>query len=172
MYTHGDRPSIRCLCDSAQQLALQDELAFLVLLAGLISLVIFPANSLITLFANNVSYNMAACRHITLHGFGLFDVHNAREKEGFAMLAAEVARYDIVEVGKVCLALLAKSIVRAGCMTTGRYGGSALTLQPKILFALRYVLYVRPIFVTLPLSRPNLLNYHDPQCIKVTSTVR
>ena len=99
-------PDAQCLCDSTQELTLEDKLAFLVLLAGLVSLIVFPANRLVTLFADYVSYNMPPRRHITLHGFGLLDVHYAREEEGFAVLAAKVARYDIVEVCKMRLALL------------------------------------------------------------------
>jgi len=49
---------------------------------------------------------MSSRCHITLHGFSLLDVHNVREEEGLAVLAAKVARYDVVEVCKMRLALL------------------------------------------------------------------
>jgi len=97
---------------------------------------------------------MSSGRHVSLHSLSLLDVHNDREEEGFAMLATEVARYDMIEVCKVRLALLTKASLGATYINTdinNDSGGVPLTLQPKIFCALRYVLYVRPIFLTLPL---------------------
>lgn len=93
--------------DSAQQLAFEDELALFVLLASLIRLVVFPADGLVTLFAGDVSDNMSSGCHVSLHSLSLLDIYNVREEEGFAMLATEVARYNVIEVCQVRLALLA-----------------------------------------------------------------
>lgn len=49
-----------------QQLGLEDELAFFVLLAGLVRLVVFPAYSLLALSTLYVAYNVASRGHVAL----------------------------------------------------------------------------------------------------------
>ena len=56
---------------------------------------------------------MSAGCHISLHSFTLSDVDDRGEEEGFAVLAAEVAGYDVFEVGEVGFAVLGK-LVSAG----------------------------------------------------------
>ena len=162
------RVVVLCLSsgDRAQQLAFEDELALFVLLASLIRLIVFPADGLVTLFANDVSDNMSSGCHVSLHSLGLLDIYDVREEEGFAMLATEVARYNVIEVCKVRLALLITASLEAACMTADKdnsnENGVYLTLQPKIFCALRYVLYVRPIFLALPLyNGPDYTNDGD-----------
>jgi hypothetical protein len=81
-------------------------LTFLVLLAGLISLVILPADGLVALFAYYISDYMSPCCHISFHGFALPYVHNRGEEEGFAMLASEISRDDVVKVCEMGFAVL------------------------------------------------------------------
>jgi hypothetical protein len=97
-------PSSSSQC--AKQLALEDKTPLLIFFACLISLVVFPADRLIALFAFDISHDVSACCHISLHCFGLFDVNYRGEKERFAMLASEIARDDVVEVGEVGFAVL------------------------------------------------------------------
>lgn len=82
------------LADIAQQLGLEDELALLVLLAGLVCLVVLPAHRLLTLLTRDVSHNMATCSHASLGRLARIDVHNVVEEVGLAMLAAEVLFED------------------------------------------------------------------------------
>lgn len=49
---------------------------------------------------------MATCRHVALHGLAGLDVDDGGEEEGFAVLAAEIAGDDVVEVGEVGFAVL------------------------------------------------------------------
>lgn len=79
--------------DYLKQLRLQYKFPLLVLLAGLVGLVILPPHCFIALSAYDVSDDMSSCCHVPLHCFGSFDVHDAGEEEGFAMLAAEVLRW-------------------------------------------------------------------------------
>lgn len=78
------------LIHRAEQLGLEYELAFLVLLARLVRLVVLPAHRLLALPAHDVAHNVPARRHVALRGVGLRDVHDAAEEVGFAVLAAEV----------------------------------------------------------------------------------
>lgn len=78
------------LIHNLQQLRLQNELSLLILLARLVSLVIFPPDCLIALSAYNVTDDVPPCRHVPFLGFGRFDVDDAGEEEGFAVLATEV----------------------------------------------------------------------------------
>ena len=73
---------------------------------GFIGLVILPAHRLVALFALNVPYDMPASGHIALHRFSLLDIHDRGEEESFAMLATEVPRNDVVEIGEVGFAIL------------------------------------------------------------------
>ena len=73
-----------------QQFRLQYKFPFLVLFVRLISFIIFPPHRLIALSAYNVPYDMSPRGHVPFHGFGGFDVDDAGEEEGFAVLAAEV----------------------------------------------------------------------------------
>ena len=79
-------------CYSTEQFCFQDELPFLVLLAGLISLIILPAHSFLTLSAVDVAYDVTTGGHIALVRLRLGDVYNAVEKICFSMLTAEVLR--------------------------------------------------------------------------------
>jgi hypothetical protein len=118
----------RSLCDDAKQFCLQDELSFLILLAGLVRSVIFPADRFLALAARDISDDMLAGRHRSLVGFSSDIVHNVVEQVSFAMLSAKVLvcsasattktsshvwpsqtypTDDIVMVGKVNLAALA-----------------------------------------------------------------
>lgn len=74
----------------AQQLCLENELALLVLLAGLIGLVVLPADRLLTLATVDVADNVAAGGHVALVGLRLGDVDDAVEQVRLAVLAAEV----------------------------------------------------------------------------------
>lgn len=74
----------------AEQLCLEDELALFVLLAGFVSLVVFPADCLLALPAVNVAYDMSARRHVALVWIRLGDVDNAVKEVCFAVLAAEI----------------------------------------------------------------------------------
>lgn len=94
------------LSDRTQQLGFENELALLVLLTRLIGLVIFPTDRGLALFADDVAHDMASRRHVALHGFGGVNVDDGGEEEGFAVLAAEVAADDVVEVGEVGFAAL------------------------------------------------------------------
>lgn len=88
------------------------------------------------------------------------------------MLATEVARYDVIEVCKVRLTLLTKALLGAAYIAAdnnNNNSGVPLTLQPKIFCALRYVLYVRPIFLALPLfNGADSANVNGFQKIEVT----
>lgn len=74
----------------AEQLCFQDELPFLVLLAGLISLVVFPAYGFLTLSAVNVAYDVTTGGHVALVRLRFGDVNNAVEQVCLAVLTAEV----------------------------------------------------------------------------------
>jgi hypothetical protein len=84
--------------DCTQQLRLQNELPLLVLLASLISLVVFPTHRFITLLALNVTHDMSAGGHIPFHCFGLLDVDDGGEEECLSMLSAKVPGDDVVEI--------------------------------------------------------------------------
>lgn len=97
-------------CYRTQQLRLQDIFPLLVLLARLVGFVVFPTDRLITLLALDVSYNMPAGGHVSFHRFRLLDIDDRGKEECLAMLAAEIARNDVVEVSEVCLTVLHRSI--------------------------------------------------------------
>jgi hypothetical protein len=78
--------------DGAEQLGLQDELALLVLLAGLVGLVILPADRLLALAALDVAHYVTSGRHVALVGVGFGDVDDAVEEVCLAVLAAKVLR--------------------------------------------------------------------------------
>jgi hypothetical protein len=101
-----DPSTIALSIDSAQQLGLKDIFILLILLTGLIGLIVLPPNRLIALLAHDVAHNVSASRHAALRGLALADVDYRREQEGFAVLAPEVAAYDVVEVGEVRFACL------------------------------------------------------------------
>lgn len=76
--------------NGAQQLRFQDKLALLVLLASLVRLVVFPADSLLALPAVDIADYVAASRHIALIWIRLGDVDDAIEQVCFAVLATKV----------------------------------------------------------------------------------
>jgi hypothetical protein len=79
-----------------QKFGLQDIFAFLVLLAGLGGLVVLPPHCLIALLAHDVPHDVYACGHFAFYSLlGDFDVDDAREKEGFAVLTAELLDYSV-----------------------------------------------------------------------------
>lgn len=78
------------LADDAQQLRLKDELALLVLLAGLVRLIVLPTDACVAAAAVDVPHDVPARGHITLVGFGVVDVDDVVEEVGLTMLAAEV----------------------------------------------------------------------------------
>jgi hypothetical protein len=78
------------LGDGAEQLRLQDELSFLVLLARLVGLVVLPADRLLALAALDVAHYVTARGHVALVRVGLGDVDDAVEQVRLAVLAAEV----------------------------------------------------------------------------------
>jgi len=88
-----------------QQLCLQDELSLLVLLRLLKSFVILPPHRSLALLAHYVSDNVATCGHGTFTGLTFFDVHDSVEEVGFAMLASEVTRDDVVVIREMGFAL-------------------------------------------------------------------
>lgn len=77
-------------CHGAEQLRFQDELAFLVLLAGLVSFIILPAYGLLALSTVDVAYDVATGGHVALVRLRLGDVDNAIKQICFTMLTAEV----------------------------------------------------------------------------------
>lgn len=70
--------------------------------------------------------NMSSRRHISFHSFGLLDVHDGGEKEGFAMLATKVSGYDFVKICEVSLAVLY-------CVLLVRTSGSNLSKNSKVM---------------------------------------
>lgn len=78
------------LADHAQQLALEDELALLVLLRGLVRLVVLPADRLAAAPAGDVANDVTARRHVALRRFQGVDVDHHLEEVSLAVLAAEV----------------------------------------------------------------------------------
>ena len=76
--------------DCTQQLCLQNVLALLVLLRGLVRLVVLPTHRLFALPADNIPHYMSPRGHVALNGFSLRDIYDGVEQVGFAMLAAEV----------------------------------------------------------------------------------
>ena len=80
------------LIHRTQQLRLQYELAFLVLLRLLVRLVVLPPDRLLALPAHYVPHDVPTRRHVAFVGVRLRDVHDGVEEVGFAVLAAEVLR--------------------------------------------------------------------------------
>ena len=78
------------LVDNLQQFCFQDEFPFLVFLARLVSFVVFPANGVVTLSAEDVSDDVSAGRHASLHGFCLLDIHDVAEEVCLAMLTTKI----------------------------------------------------------------------------------
>ena len=90
----------------AQQFRLQDVLVLFVLLARFVCLIILPADGLVALFAYDISDDVPTGRHVSFCRLTLSNIDHRREKERFAVLAAEVAGYYIIEVCKMSLACL------------------------------------------------------------------
>lgn len=82
----------------AEQLLLQDELALLVLLGALESLVVLPPDNLFALATGDVAHGVLAGGHVAIARVGGLDVHDDVEEVGFAVLAAEVLRTRILLV--------------------------------------------------------------------------
>jgi hypothetical protein len=78
----------------AQQLSFKNEFAFLVFFTRLKCFIIFPSYCLVALSACDVSDDMTAGRHIPFAGITGCDVYDVVEEVGFAMLTAEVLRYE------------------------------------------------------------------------------
>ncbi len=103
--------SFRVHCHSVhdlQQFRLQYKFPLLILLARLISFVIFPSHGFIALSAYDVANDVSSCGHVSLHSFSGFYVDDTREEEGFAVLATEVLLLQggvswVYEEGKTCL---------------------------------------------------------------------
>lgn len=73
-----------------KQLGLQNELALLVLLAGLIGSIVLPSDHLLALTAVDVPDDVAARRHVALAGVTGLDIDDRVEEVGFSVLASEV----------------------------------------------------------------------------------
>ena len=73
-----------------QKLRLEDKLSLFILLAGLVRLVIFPADRFVALPAYDVPDNVSAGGHVSFHRLGGFDVDDGREEKGFAVLTTKV----------------------------------------------------------------------------------
>lgn len=73
-----------------KQLGLQNELALLVLLVGLIGSIVLPSDHLLALAAVDVPDDVAARRHVALAGFTGLDVDDRVEEVGLSVLASEV----------------------------------------------------------------------------------
>ena len=58
----------RLLLHTRDELTLEDELALLVFLAGLVGLVVLPADRLLALSAVYIAHDVAARRHVPLVG--------------------------------------------------------------------------------------------------------
>ena len=86
-------PRIVYLIHRTQQLRLQYEFAFLVLLRRLERLVVLPPHRLLALPAHDVPHNVPTRRHVAFVGVRLRNVDDGVEEVGFAMLAAEVLRH-------------------------------------------------------------------------------
>lgn len=76
--------------DRTQELRLEDIFALLVLLAGLVCLVILPADRLFALSAVYVTYYVASGRHVALVWVRFGDVYDLVEEICLAVLTAEV----------------------------------------------------------------------------------
>ena len=81
------------LIHRTQQLRLQYEFAFLVLLRRLVRLVVLPPHRLLALPAHYIPHNVPTRRHVAFAGVRLRNVHDGVEEVGFAVLAAEVLHY-------------------------------------------------------------------------------
>jgi len=119
------RSAVPASGDGTEKFLLQDELALFVFLAGLVCLVILPANRLLALAAVYVAHYVATGGHVALIRVRLGDVDDTVEQVGFAVLATEVLGHvsavrmsgrrsrrthpaeDVIMVGEVCFAILA-----------------------------------------------------------------
>lgn len=111
--------------DRTQQLRLKNILVLLVLLTRLVSLVVLPPDCLVALLAHDIAHNVPPGRHVALHGVALPDVDHRGEEERLAVLAAEIARDDVVEIGEVCFADLVGekgALVKGKALGTGSGG--------------------------------------------------
>jgi len=95
----------RTLRDIAQELCLEDELAFLVFFARLVGLVVFPTYRLLTLSASDVADDVLARRHITLVRLTGGDVDDVAEEVRLSMLTSEVSTDDVFMIRQVRFAL-------------------------------------------------------------------
>ena len=88
-----ENPHTVYLIHRTQQLRLQYELAFLVLLRRLERLVVLPPHRLLALPAHNIPHDVPTRRHVAFVGVRLRNVDDGVEEVGFAVLPAEVLRY-------------------------------------------------------------------------------
>ena len=72
------------------QFHLQYHHALLVLLAGLVSLIVLPADGLVALLAGDVADDVAAGGHAALGGLAGLEVHHAVEQVRLPVLTAEI----------------------------------------------------------------------------------
>ena len=78
------------LCDVTKQLRLQYKLPFLILLATLKRLIVFPSHGLIALSAGDISHYVSSRRHVAFGSITCGYVDDVVEEVGFAVLAAEI----------------------------------------------------------------------------------
>jgi len=95
----------RTLCDIAQELRLEDEFAFLVFLARLVGLVVFPTYRLLALSAGDVADDVLARRHIALVRFAGGDVDDVAEEVRLSVLTSEISTDDVFKIRQVGFAL-------------------------------------------------------------------
>lgn len=95
-----DSPSVPAvLLDHVRQL--NDELALLVLLAGLIGVLIFPAQRRLAALAVDVRHRMEAGQEHTLLRLATGHVHHRVEQIGRSLTALKRLRYELVVGGEV-----------------------------------------------------------------------
>jgi hypothetical protein len=73
-----------------QQLRFQYKFTLFILFARLVGFVVFPPHRLSALSTYDVPDDVPSRCHVSLHGLGGFNIDDAGEEEGFAVLAAEV----------------------------------------------------------------------------------
>ena len=86
-------------CHITQQFSLQDVLSFLILLARLKRLIVFPAYRLVALSARNIPHDVSAGCHVSLTGIAGRDVDDVVEEVRFAMLATEILIHQVSHDG-------------------------------------------------------------------------
>jgi len=80
------------LLDIHEQIPLENEFAFFILLTAFIGIVIFPSECYAAFAAVDVSDDVVACSHCALTRVALNDINNLLEEIGSSMLAIECPR--------------------------------------------------------------------------------